>query len=126
MMRLFDQKLVDEAKEMLSESIGCELLKQRKVMAEGVFYFGKELHGLRRTRFTCRWKVRIQLRFVAAAMNIKKALKRLQETGTGENNYPDGIAPGSSTLAEFAQDITDLICRLLSRLQPHFSNNSQC
>ena len=49
--RLFDQKLVDEAKERLSEPVGQELLNQRKVRSEEIFALAKELHGFRRTRF---------------------------------------------------------------------------
>jgi hypothetical protein len=91
---LFDQKLVDEGKERLSEPIGQELLKQRKVRTEGVFALTKELPGLRRTRFIGRWKLQIRLWLTAAAMNIKKAWKQPQKTGAGDNNYPDGAVPG--------------------------------
>ena len=49
--RLFDQKLVDEAKERLSEPVGQELLNQRKVRSEEIFALAKELHGFRRTPF---------------------------------------------------------------------------
>jgi hypothetical protein len=69
--------LADEAKERLSGSMGKELLKQRKVRVEGVFALGKDLHGLRRTRFMGRWRVQIQLWLTAAVINIKRAIKQL-------------------------------------------------
>ena len=76
----FDQKLVEEAKERLSSPRGQELLLQRKVSAEGVFAWAKELHGLRRTRFMGRWKVQIQLWLTAAVINIKRAVRVLTKT----------------------------------------------
>jgi transposase len=75
--RFFDQRLVDEAKERLSSPRGKELLLQRKVSAEGVFAWAKELHGLRRTRFMGKWKVQIQLWLTAAVINIKRVVKQL-------------------------------------------------
>ena len=80
--RFFDQQLVEEAKARLSSSTGEELLKQRKTRVEGVFALGKELHGLRRTRFMGRWKVQIQLWLTAAVINIKRAVKQLARTET--------------------------------------------
>ena len=80
--RLFDQNLVEEAKERLSSPLGKQLLQQRKVRAEGVFALAKELHGLRRTRFKGRWKVQIQLWLTAAAINIKRALGKIEENRT--------------------------------------------
>jgi hypothetical protein len=79
--RFFDQKLVEEAKARLLSPRGEELLKQRKVRVEGVFALGKELHGLRRTRFMGRWKVQIQLWLTAAVINIKRAVKQLARIG---------------------------------------------
>ena len=78
--RFFDQQLVEEAKARLSSSTGEELLKQRKTRVEGVFALGKELHGLRRTRFIGRWKVQIQLWLTAAVINIKRAVTVLTKT----------------------------------------------
>ena len=75
--RFFDQRLVDEAKERLSSTRGKELLLQRRVSAEGVFAWAKELHGLRRTRFMGRWKVQIQVWLTAAVINIKRVVKQL-------------------------------------------------
>jgi len=49
---------------------------ERKTYIEGTFGLGKELHGLRRTRFRGTWRVQIQLWLTAAAMNIKRAVKR--------------------------------------------------
>jgi transposase len=80
--RFFEQQLVEEAKARLSSSAGEELLKQRKTRVEGVFALGKELHGLRRTRFMGRWKVQIQLWLTAAVINIKRAVKQLARTET--------------------------------------------
>jgi argininosuccinate lyase len=70
-----------------------------------------------------RWKVQIQLWLAAAAKNLKRALKQVQKTVAGDNNCPDGAAPGLSTLAQSAEDITARICHSLSRPQPHFGNN---
>jgi len=78
--RFFDQDLVYDAKERLSSSRGQELLLQRKVSAEGVFAWAKELHGLRRTRFMGRWRVQIQLWLTAAVINIKRFIKALTRT----------------------------------------------
>jgi len=44
--RLFHQKLVNEAKERLSEPVGQELLKQRKVKAEGASDLPRRCRGL--------------------------------------------------------------------------------
>ena len=71
---------MEEAKERLSSPRGRELLLQRKVSAEGVFAWAKELHGLRRTRFMGRWKVQIQLWLTAAVINIKRAVRTLTKT----------------------------------------------
>ena len=99
-----------------SGPVGQELLKQRKVRAEGVFALAKEQHGLRRTRFMGRWKVQMRLRLTAGAVDIKKPSKALQSTRIGDNDFPDGSVPGLSTLAGFAEDITAPICHFLSRL----------
>jgi hypothetical protein len=80
--RFFDQQLVDEAKERLSSTRGRELLLQRKVSAEGVFAWAKELHGLRRTRFMGRWRVQIQLWLTAAVINIKRVVRALSQRGS--------------------------------------------
>ena len=68
---------MDEAEERISSTLGQQLLRERKVRAEGVFALAKELHGLRRTRFGGRGKVQIQIWLTAAAINIKRALKEL-------------------------------------------------
>ena len=125
--RLFEQKLVEEAKERLSSPRGQELLLQRKVSAEGVFASAKELHGLRRTRFMGRWKVQIQLWLTAAAINIKKALKQLQRIELAENGTQANISEVSSAdiicLVNFVKDIADCIYYVLSGLQKHFGNS---
>jgi hypothetical protein len=79
--RFFDQKLADEAKERLSSPRGRDLLLQRKVRAEVVFAWAKELHGLRRTRFMGIWKVQIQLWLTAAVINIKRVVRVLSQRG---------------------------------------------
>lgn len=88
--RFFDQRLVDEAKERISSTKGHELLVQRKVRAEVVFAWAKELHGLRRTRFMGRWKVQIQLWLTAATINIKRALRTLNKTEIGDGSMDIG------------------------------------
>ena len=45
------------------------------------FGLAKELHGLRRTRFRGRRWVQIQLWLTAAAMNIKRAVRRMTVGG---------------------------------------------
>ena len=86
--RLFNQDLVDSAKERVSSSGGRELLNQRKTRAEGVFGLAKELHGLRRTRFRGRWRFQIQLWLTAAVMNIKKAVRELGNQQSLSKNAP--------------------------------------
>lgn len=122
--RFFDQKLVEEAKERLRSSTGEELLKQRKVRAEGVFALAKELHGLRRTRFMGRWKVQIQLWFTAAVINIKRAIKQLAriEPIVGTTQRTAEI-PVSRRLAHTVKEIVGLLHRLLFSLPSHFGNS---
>jgi IS5 family transposase len=118
--RLFDQRLVDEAKERLSSTIGQELSKQRRVRAEGVFALAKELHGLRRTRFKGRWKVQIQLWLTAAAMNIKRAARELRERA-----FTLKTAGHTTlyTIAHAAKKLVVSIQRALLCRQTHFGNN---
>ena len=54
---------------------------ERKTRIEGTFGLAKELHGLRRTRFKGRQRVQIQLWLTAAAMNIKRAVRRITTAG---------------------------------------------
>ena len=75
--RLFDQRLVEEAKARLDSPVGKELIRQRKIRIEGIFALGKEIHGLRRTRLMGRWKVQIQLWLTATVINLKRAIKAL-------------------------------------------------
>jgi IS5 family transposase len=77
--RFFNQELVDAAKERLASTRGQELLLQRRVSAEGVFAWAKELHGIRRTRFMGRWKVQIQL-WLTAAVIVKSPTECLSPT----------------------------------------------
>jgi len=122
--RFFNQKLVEEAKERLSSSTGEELLKQRKVRVEGVFALGKELHGLRRTRFMGRWKVQIQLWLTAAVINIKRAVKQLarREAATGSNKATrSAFTPG--TFARATRKIAGVLHSIFCYLQKHFGNS---
>ena len=122
--RFFDQKLVEEAKERLSSSTGEELLKQRKVRVEGVFALGKELHGLRRTRFMGRWKVQIQLWLTAAVINIKRAVKQLariepvaRSQELTNRTYIKGM------FADAAKEIAGVMHRVLVCLRKYFGNS---
>jgi hypothetical protein len=120
----FEQKLVDEAKERLSSARGIELLLQRKVNAEWVFAWAKELHGLRRTRFMGRWKVQIQVWLTAAVINIKKAeriLDKIEAIAGGSRNYQQGF-PTSVTHA--AENIASVIHLILFCFWRYFGNIS--
>ncbi len=68
-------KYVEAAEERMASPLGNQRMGERKTRAEGTFGLGKELHGLRRTRFRGRWRVQIQLWVMAAAMNIKRAVQ---------------------------------------------------
>ncbi len=122
--RFFDQKLVEEAKKRLSSSTGEELLKQRKVRAEGVFALAKELHGLRRTRFMGRWKIQIQLWLTAAVINIKRAIKQLAriEPIVRTIRRTDKTA-AIGRLAYTTKEIIGLLHYLLFGLPNHFGNS---
>ena len=56
-------------------------MAERKTRIEGTFGLAKELHGLRRTRFRGRARVQIQLWLTAAAMNIKRAVRKIASKG---------------------------------------------
>ena len=73
--------LVEAAQGRLASPEGKRRRRERQTRIEGVFGLGKEVHGLRRTRFRGRWRVQIQLWLTAAAMNIKKAVQH--QTGPG-------------------------------------------
>jgi len=121
--RFFDQKLVDEAKERLSSARGRELLLQRRVSAEGVFAWAKELHGLRRTRFMGRWKVQIQVWLTAAVINIKKAARILGKTepvAGGSGSYQQGF---SALFADAIVNIASVMHRILLCLRRRFGNS---
>ena len=68
--------LVEAAQERVASPLGKRRLVERKTYIEGTFGLAKELHGLRRTRFRGRRRVQIQLWLTAAAMNIKRAVRR--------------------------------------------------
>ncbi len=71
--------LVEAAQGRLARPGGKRRLVERKIYVEGAFGLAKELHGLRRTRFKGRRRVQIQVWLTAAAMNIKKAVKRIAQ-----------------------------------------------
>ena len=71
--------LVEAAQGRLARPLGKRRLVERKTYVEGIFGLAKELHGLRRTRFKGRRRVQIQVWLTAAAMNIKKAARRMAE-----------------------------------------------
>jgi transposase len=78
--RSWGQEFVDATEQLLASPLGRQRLVERGIYIEGAFALAKELHGLRRTRFKGRQRVQIQLWLTAAAMNIKKAARKL--TGT--------------------------------------------
>ena len=123
--RFFDQNLVDEAKERLSSPRGRELLLQRKVSAEGVFAWAKELHGLRRTRFMGRWKVQIQVWLTAAVINIKRAVRALIKiepvAGSQEATNRAFI---TGMFADAAKEIARVMHRFFCCLPEYFGNSS--
>jgi transposase len=113
--RFFDQKLVDDAKERLSSPRGQELLLQRKVSAEVVFAWAKELHGLRRTRFMGRWRVQIQLWLTAAVINIKRAVRALSKTApVAESQKVTNRACITGILVTAAKEIAGLMYRIFA------------
>jgi len=122
--RFFDQNLVDEAKERLSSPRGQELLLQRKVSAEGVFAWAKELHGLRRTRFMGRWKVQIQLWLTAAVINIKRAVKQLARTEPAGSREATTSAFITGIFADAAKGIVGVLHRFFCCLPEYFGNSS--
>jgi hypothetical protein len=75
--RSWGQEFVERTEELLSSPLGKQRLIERKIYVEGAFGLGKELHGLRRTRFRGRHRVQIQLWLTAAAMNIKRAVRTM-------------------------------------------------
>jgi hypothetical protein len=79
--RSWGQEYVDRTEDLLATSLGKQRLIQRKTYIEGTFGLAKELHGLRRTRFKGRRRVQIQLWLTAAAMNIKRAVRRIATRG---------------------------------------------
>jgi transposase len=73
--------LVEAAQDRVGGPKGKQRLTERKIYVEGTFGLAKELHGLRRTRFRGRRRVQIQLWLTAAAMNIKRAVRRMSASG---------------------------------------------
>jgi hypothetical protein len=75
--RSWGQEFVETTEAPLASSLGKQRPVERKVFIEGAFGLAKELHGLRITRFKGSWRVQIQVWLTAAAMNIKKAVRRM-------------------------------------------------
>ena len=75
--RSWGQDSVDATEALLATPLGEQRLLERQIYVEGPFGLAKDLHGLRQTRFRGRRKVQIQVWLTAAAMNIKKAVRRL-------------------------------------------------
>jgi len=73
--------LVEAAQDRVAGPKGKRRMAERKTRIEGTFGLAKELHGLRRTRFRGRRWVQIQLWLTAAAMNIKRAVRRMTTKG---------------------------------------------
>ena len=73
--------LVEAAQDRVAGPVGKRRLAERKTYVEGTFGLAKELHGLRRTRFKGRGRVQIQLWLTAAAMNIKRAVRKAHRKG---------------------------------------------
>jgi hypothetical protein len=73
--------LVEAAQDRVAGPKGKRRLAERKTRIEGTFGLAKELHGLRRTRFRGRRWVQIQLWLTAAAMNIKRAVRKTSSKG---------------------------------------------
>ena len=77
--RSWAQEFVEADEERLASPLGKQRLTERQVYVEGAFGLGKELHGLRQTRFKGRRRVQIQVWLTAAAMNIKKAVRSMAQ-----------------------------------------------
>ena len=81
MHRSWAQEFVEADEGRLASPLGKRRMTERKIYIEGTFGLAKELHGLRRTRFRGRRRVQIQLWLTAAAMNIKRAVRKLTAAG---------------------------------------------
>jgi hypothetical protein len=79
--RSWGQAYVDATEALMASPLGKRRLIERKIYIEGTFGLAKELHGLRRTRFRGRRRVQIQLWLTAAAMNIKRAVRKMTVAG---------------------------------------------
>jgi transposase len=79
--RSWGQEYVERTEALMAGPLGKQRLVERKVYVEGAFGLGKELHGLRRTRFRGKRRVQIQLWLTAAAMNIKRAARQMASKG---------------------------------------------
>ena len=76
--RSWGQDAVDATEALLASPLGKQRLVEREIYIEGTFGLAKELHGLRCTRFRGRWRVQIQVWLTAAAMNIKRAVRKVK------------------------------------------------
>jgi transposase len=105
--------LVEAAQARMASREGKRRRRERQTRIEGVFGLGKEVHGLRRTRFRRRWRVQIQLWLTAAAMNIKKAVQK--QTG----KRPWAAAAAACTRRDLA---ARFVAHFLSSLSAALSN----
>jgi hypothetical protein len=99
-----------------------DILRRDAVRVEGVFVLGKELHGLRRTRFMGRWKVQIQLWFTAAVINIKRAVRALskKEPVAGSQELTNR-AYINAMLADAVKEIAGVMHRFLLCLRKYYN-----
>ena len=75
--RSWGQEFVEANEKRLASLLGEQRLVERQVYVEGAFGLAKDLHGLRQTRFRGRRRVQIQLWLMAAAINIKNAVRSM-------------------------------------------------
>jgi transposase len=109
--RSWAEEFVEVAQARLASPVGKRRMAERKTRVEGTFGLAKELHGLRRTRFKGRRRVQIQLWLTAAAMNIKRAVRRSTRGGR----------------TAFSPTVLGCLLRLLSvRLAWAFPSSSPC
>lgn len=87
--RNMDQDAVDWADQCLSPARRRSLMKRRKCVIEGSFGDAATQHGLKRTRWRGRWKVKIRNLLIAGIQNLRKLLKY------GRRGRPGGVLGAS-------------------------------
>jgi len=106
------------AEEFRCSDKGMEILAARKTVLEGLFGEAKRCHGLRRAKQRGVEKVEVQALLIATALNIKRLLKRLEET-TGRAKLI--TAGGCSDLVDYLRRALlspkGLLIPVLCRLQ---------